>query len=98
MAKIVPVEFPLNLGTANELIVRATPFSLEDVSVHLFYEFWDETLSPTAKLLNSGRINVPESIYRDWGLDNMYLISWVAQQLGVTLITETIVGATGANA
>ena len=97
MAKIQPVVFPFNLGTANELIIRTLPFTMDDETISLIYELRDTTIqshSPQSSsqlpftILNSGRLIMDKETYSNWGVDNIYVVNWVAEKLGVILIVE----------
>jgi len=85
MAKITPVVFPLNLGTADEIIIR-TSFQLEDKTANIMYEFRNSTIADRRTRLSSGFLNMPEDIFTEWGADNQFIIDWVAGQLGLELI------------
>ncbi len=85
MAKITPVVFPLNLGTADEIIIR-TSFQLEDKTANLMYEFRNSAIADRRTRLSSGFLNMPEDIFTEWGADNQFIIDWVASELGIELI------------
>lgn len=85
MAKITPVVFPLNLGTADEVIIR-TSFQLEDTTANIMYELRNSTVTDRRARLASGFLIMPEEIFTEWGSDNQYVIDWAAEQLGLELI------------
>jgi hypothetical protein len=94
MAKITPVEFPLNQGTANNLYVKSLGFGAEDTSCVLYYELQEtsqnlETNSTTINIIKVGNVNMTEEAFAAWGQDNSYLNEYVADILGVTLVLES---------
>ena len=75
MAKITPVVFPLNLGTADEIIIR-TSFQLEDTTANIMYELRNSTVTDRRARLASGFLIMPEEIFTEWGSDNQYVIEY----------------------
>ena len=96
MAKIEPVVYPLNEGTANELYVQANNVGAEAITCNLYYEIKevfeyppDENfLEPrtTIRVLRVGNIEMTPEEFANWGQDNYYLLEIVAEKLGITLI------------
>ena len=82
MANITPITFPGNLGTANEIKIRVI-FDLEDTTARITYQLLN---SDTKKMVSHNTLIIPEDIYTQWGADNQFIIDWVAEQLGITLI------------
>jgi hypothetical protein len=97
MAKIVPVIFPLNLGEVTDLKVKAAQLDMEATTCMIHFQLISETatgypnnnypyMSLTERVLGSGTLLMDTESYNQWGSDNMYVIQWVANKLGVTLI------------
>lgn len=96
MAKIKPIEFPLGLGSADELIIKAQ-LHMEEEYCFITYELL-KTVQPkpvegmpvgvpfNMVMLNQGRLVMGGQDYQDWGSDNNYVIQWVANKLGVELL------------
>jgi len=94
MAKITPVEFPLNQGTANNLYVKSLGFGAEDTSCVLYYELQEisqnvELTSTSVNVIKVGNVNMAEEAFAAWGQDNSYLNEYVADIIGVTLVSES---------
>jgi hypothetical protein len=94
MAKITPVEFPLNQGTANNLYVATLKFGAEDTSCTLYYELQEvsqneETNSTSVNVIKVGNVPMTEEAFSNWGQDNYYLCEYVAGIIGVTLVSES---------
>jgi len=87
MIEIEPVIFPLSLGTATLLNVITEPFSLEDEIIWIQYELRGQSeVEPGFKVIQMGRLLMDKTVYANWGIDNSYVLQWVAEKLGVTLI------------
>ncbi len=82
MANITPMTFPGNLGIANEIKIRVI-FDLEDITAKITYQLLN---SDTKKMVSHNSLIMPEDIFTSWGADNQYVINWVAEQIGITLL------------
>lgn len=96
MAKITPVEFPLNEGTANVLFVKSLEFESTATNCTLYYELRqvsefsaEENVPPLVKTLRVGNVHMTEEAFAAWGQDNSYLDDYVADYLGVTIVSES---------
>ena len=91
MAQIQPVEFPLNLGSANDLDVRIAAFGAADSSCSVSVQL-RELVAPSGadgggfKVLYTGVLRMDSATFAQWGQDNFFVIQWAANQLGVTLV------------
>lgn len=97
MAKVQPVDVAL-LGTINTLKVKSLPFDSEDTTAVLYYEMSEVTevteevegqpvtTSTTSKTISVGNYYMNEDEFAAWGQDNSYLLTLVAEHLGLTLI------------
>ena len=95
MAKVQPVDVAL-LGTINTLKVKSLPFDSEDTTAVLYYEMSEVTevtetegvtpINPTSKTISVGNYYMTEEQFIAWGQDNSYLLTLVAEHLGLTLI------------
>ena len=95
MAKIQPIQFPLNLGIVDTLIVKAIQMNMESNFCLVGFELSQsnvETALPdgsimiTNKTITGGSIKMDGEDYQNWGSDNDYVVQWVANKLGVVLI------------
>lgn len=86
MAKIQPVVFPLNLGTANKLEINigANPSVL---GARVSYLLLDSTVIPH-KQLSNGFLNLTEEQFIAHGNDKKWVEDYVVEQLGVTKIVD----------
>jgi hypothetical protein len=97
MAKVQPVDVAL-LGTINTLTVKYLGGDAEDITAGLYYELSEVTPvtnpvegesvlnNPTSKRISGGNYYMTEEEYTAWGQDNSYLLTLVANHLGLTLI------------
>jgi hypothetical protein len=89
MAKIQPVIFPLNAGTATEMTVLILNFETNATTCTTYYELKSEaTEEVAAKVLSNGNYTLTEEEFAAWGLDNEYVAECVANAIGVTIIKE----------
>jgi hypothetical protein len=89
MAKIQPVIFPLNAGTATELSVLILNFETSATTCTTYYELKSEgTEEVPAKVLSNGNYTLTESEFAGWGTDNSYIAECVAKAIGVTIIKD----------
>ena len=82
MAKIQPVVFPI-IGTATDLEVRVLPFNMEDTTAAFYYIVNTEE----GRKCTEGNLTMDETEFAAWGADNMYVLDWAANKLGLTLQT-----------
>lgn len=88
MAKIQPVIFPLNAGTATEMTVLILNFETSATTCTTYYELKSEaTEEVPAKVLSNGNYTLTEEEFAGWGYDNEYVAQCVASAIGVTIIT-----------
>ena len=87
MAKIQPVVFPLNAGTATEMTVLILNFETSATTCTTYYELKSEgTEEVTSKVLSNGNYTLTEEEFAAWGFDNEYVAECVANAIGVTII------------
>jgi len=88
MAKIQPVIFPLNAGTATEMTVLILNFETDATTCTTYYELKSEaTDEVAAKVLSNGNYTLTEQEFAAWGTDNEWVAECVANSIGVTIIT-----------
>jgi len=88
MAKIQPVIFPLNQGTATEMSVLILNFETSATTCTTYYELKSEaTEEVPSKVLSNGNYTLTEDEFAAWGTDNEYVAECVANAIGVTIIT-----------
>jgi hypothetical protein len=88
MAKIQPVKFPLNAGTATEMSVLILNFETNATTCTTYYELKsDATEEVPSKVLSNGNYTLTEEEFAAWGFDNEYVAECVANAIGVTIIT-----------
>lgn len=85
MTQIQPVVFPLNLGTATKIAINliANPNQTGATISYALFEAAD-----TPKMLGNGSYGVTEEDYVAHGNDKEWIINYVVQQLGVTIVQE----------
>jgi hypothetical protein len=84
MAKIQPVKFPLNAGTATEMSVLILQHTTDAVTCTTYYELKTEE----GKVLSNGNYTLTEEEFAAWGLDNSWVAQCTANAIGVTIIKE----------
>ena len=83
MAKIQPIKFPLNQGTATELRVLILNFETTATTCTTYYELkTDEGV-----VLSNGNYTLTEEEFAQWGLDNEWVAECVANAIGVTILS-----------
>jgi len=88
MAKIQPVKFPLNQGTATEMTVLILNFETSAITCTTYYELKSEATEETpSKVLSNGNYTLTEEEFAAWGLDNTWVENCVAMAIGVTIIS-----------
>ena len=83
MAKIQPIIFPLNAGTATEMSVLILNFETSATTCTTYYEL----KSDEGKVLSNGNYTLTEQEFAAWGTNNEYVAECVANAIGVTIIT-----------
>jgi len=88
MAKIQPVIFPLNAGTATEMSVLILNFETSATTCTTYYELKSEaTEEVPAKVLSNGNYTLTEDEFAAWGTDNTWVENCVAMAIGVVIIS-----------
>ena len=88
MAKIQPIVFPLNAGTATEMTVLILNFETSATTCTTYYELKSEaTEEAPSKVLSNGNYTLTEEEFAAWGFDNEYVAECVANAIGVTIIS-----------
>lgn len=85
MAQIQPITFPLNLGTANELEITLNISSQLDGGKILY--MLNDTSQQPIKRLSIGNIVLTEEQVTADDFDKSWALNYVANELGVTLIS-----------
>ena len=83
MAKIQPIKFPLNQGTATEMSVLILNFETNAVTCTTYYELKTDE----GTVLTNGNYTLTEQEFAAWGFDNEYVAECVANAIGVTILT-----------
>ena len=83
MAKIQPIVFPLNQGTATEMTVLILNFETSATTCTTYYELKTEE----GTVLSNGNYTLTEQEFAAWGTDNTWVTECVAKAIGVTIIT-----------
>jgi hypothetical protein len=84
MAKIQPIKFPLNAGTATEMSVLILNFETNAVTCTTYYELKTDE----GTVLSNGNYTLTEDEFAVWGLDNEWVTECVANAIGVTIIKD----------
>ena len=84
MAKIQPVVFPLNEGTATELTVLVLNFPTDATTCTTYYELKTDE----GAVLSNGNYTLTEQEFAAWGEDNSWVTECVANAIGVTIIKD----------
>jgi len=88
MAKIQPVIFPLNQGTATEMSVLILNFEISATTCTTYYELKTEaTEEVPSEVLTSGNYTLTEQEFAAWGEDNSWVTECVANAIGVTILS-----------
>ena len=95
MIKIQDVVVPTK-GTGKYLSTRALTFDLTPTNgISLYWAIHTEKVSTDEEgvetkepggMILEGNLNMPQSAYEEWGLDDQYVIDWVANELKLTLL------------
>jgi hypothetical protein len=84
MAKIQPVIFPLNAGTATEMSVLILNFETSATTCTTYYELKTDE----GAVLSNGNYTLTEDEFAVWGTDNEWVTERVAKSIGVTIIKD----------
>ena len=88
MAKIQPIKFPLNQGTATEMTVLILNFQTDATTCTTYYELKSEGSEETpSKVLSNGNYTLTEEEFAAWGTDNEWVAECVAKAIGVTILS-----------
>jgi hypothetical protein len=83
MAKIQPITFPLNAGTATEMSVLILNFETSATTCTTYYELKTEE----GTVLSNGNYTLTEEEFAEWGTDNTWVETCVANAIGVVIVT-----------
>ena len=83
MAKIQPIKFPLNAGTATEMSVLIHNHFTDATTCTTYYELKSEE----GTVLSNGNYTLTEEEFAAWGFDNEYVAECVANAIGVTILS-----------
>jgi len=83
MAKIQPITFPLNAGTATEMTVLILNFDTSATTCTTYYELKTDE----GTVLSNGNYTLTEEEFAGWGYDNEYVAQCVANAIGVTILS-----------
>jgi hypothetical protein len=83
MAKIQPITFPLNAGTATEMSVLILNFETSATTCTTYYELKTDE----GTVLSNGNYTLTEQEFAAWGEDNAWVEQCVAKAIGVTILS-----------
>jgi hypothetical protein len=83
MAKIQPIVFPLNAGTATEMTVLILNFETSATTCTTYYEIKTDE----GKVLSNGNYTLTTAEFEAWGTDNEWVTECVAKAIGVTILS-----------
>ena len=83
MAKIQPITFPLNQGTATEMSVLILNFETTATTCTTYYELKTDE----GTVLTNGNYTLTEQEFAAWGEDNSWVETCVANAIGVVITT-----------
>jgi hypothetical protein len=81
---IQPIVYPLNQGTASRMTVLVLNFATDATTATTYWQL----LTEEGVQLSQGNYTLTEEQFAAWGQDNAYVNQCVAQEIGVTIITE----------
>jgi len=88
MAKIQPIVFPLNQGTATEMSVLILNFPTDATTCTTYYELKTEgTETEPSKVLSNGNYTLTPEQFLLWGEDNSWVEQCVADAIGVVVVS-----------
>jgi len=80
---IEPVVYPLNEGTATRMTVLVLNFETTATTCTTYYEL----LTDEGKCLKADNYTLTPEQFAAWGLDNNVVNEYVAEAIGVTIIS-----------
>jgi len=80
---IQPIVYPLNEGTATRLSVLVLNFETTAVTCTTYWQL----LTEDGKQLAQGNYTLTEEQFQTWGTDNSVVNQYVADAIGVTIIS-----------
>lgn len=80
---IEPIIYPLNQGIAKFLTVLVEAFMTNATTASTYYRL----LTEEGKILQDGRYEMTEEQFAEWGKDNSVVDDYVAEAIGVTIIS-----------
>ncbi len=80
---IEPIVYPLNEGTATILTVLVEAFMTDATTASAYYRL----LTQEGKILMDGRYQMTEEQFAEWGQDNSVVNQYVAEAIGVVIIS-----------
>lgn len=80
MINIQPIEIPIK-GTAVALDVTILPFRLNAESCSSYYKL----VSDTNTILLEGNLDIPSSVFLNWGTDDAIVFNYILEALNLTL-------------
>lgn len=83
MVQIEPVIFPLNQGTATQMSVLVLNFPTDAITCTTYWQLLDAEGSQ----LSQGNYTLTEEQFAQWGQDNNVVNEYVADAIGVTIIS-----------
>ena len=83
MAKIQPITFPLNVGTATEMSVLVLNFPTDAETCTTYYELKTEE----GTVLSNGNYTLTPEQFLLWGEDNTWVEQCVADAIGVVIVS-----------
>jgi len=83
MAKIQPIVFPLNQGTATEMSVLILNFETSATTCTTYYELKTDE----GTVLSNGNYTLTEDEFAAWGEDNTWVENCVAKDKNITILS-----------
>jgi hypothetical protein len=80
---IQPIPYPLNEGTATRLSVLVLNFATDATTCTTYWQL----LTEEGKTLAQDNYTLTEEQFAKWGFDNSVVNEYVAEYLGVTIIS-----------
>jgi hypothetical protein len=83
MAKIQPIVFPLNQGTATEMSVLILNHETTATTCKTYYQLKTEE----GKVVQGDNYDLTEEEFAAWGTDNTWVETCVANAIGVVILS-----------
>jgi hypothetical protein len=80
---IEPIVFPINQGTATRLTVLVLNFTTDATTCTTYWQL----LNDEGVQLSQGNYTLTEGQFLTWGVDNSVVNQYVADAIGVTIIS-----------